>query len=391
LHRTIENVKIVEDDVLSINSKLKEQIMRKINRRQFMKKAIAAGTTMAAFPAAITGTAKAGIGPRIGVHPNVNNLRVVGVADPKMTTAYKPVASWTVQDQLVEKDAVWRNMDKLAAGLTEVGNTTQAWRTIFMKPPGKSWAETTVAIKTNNIGKQHTRSAVMSKVCRTLTDTLGVQPANISIYDACHGKNIDQKSDFVGLPKNCRIENTWGGSTIKTAIPRPWKDGQGETKCLAHLVNGSVDILVNIAMCKGHSDKFGGFTMTMKNHFGTFDPWPAHMWGGSEYFLSINKTKEILGEMEPESGRVLFPRQQLCIIDALWASECGPGCVSSHQPNFLAMGVLSPVLDMSSQPGFAGSRWAGSPIWRWSTGCWVSSDIRKLIWILGGRLLRFEL
>ncbi|CAD7841607.1 MAG: hypothetical protein [Olavius algarvensis Delta 4 endosymbiont] len=335
--------------------------MGKINRRQFMKKAIVAGTTMAAFPAVMPGTAQADKAPRVVVHPNVNNLRVVGVADPKMTTAYKPVSSWTVQDQLVSREAVWRNLDKLAGGLAEVGNSTQAWQRIFIKPPGKTWAETTVAVKTNNIGKQHTRSAVMSKVCHTLTDTLGVQPANISIYDACHGKNIDKKTDFVGLPENCRIENTWGGSTTKTAIPGPWKDGTGSAKCLAHLVDGSVDILVNVAMCKGHSDKFGGFTMTMKNHFGAFDPWPGHMWGGSEYILSINKTKEILGEMEPGSDRLLFPRQQLCIIDALWASECGPGCVSSHQPNFLAMGVLSPVLDYVVATRFRGEQMGWQP------------------------------
>jgi hypothetical protein len=188
-----------------------------------------------------------------------------------------------------------------------------------------------------------------------------VSPANIHIYDACHGRSMSSKTAFSGLPENCRIENRWGGSTTKTAIPAPWKDGNSESGCLEHLVNGSVDILVNIAMCKGHSSKFGGFTMTMKNHFGTFDPWPAHMWGGSDYLLAINKTKEILGEMEPGTGRVLFPRQQLCFVDALWASECGPGCASSHQPNFLAMGVLSPVLDYIVATRFRGEKMGWRP------------------------------
>jgi hypothetical protein len=335
--------------------------MRKLNRRQFMKKAIATGTTMAALPAFIPGAARAEKGPKVVVHPNVNNLRVVGVVDPGMTTAHKPVSSWTVQDQLVSTEAVWRNMDKLANGLAETSNATEAWQRILIKPPDKTWTETTVAIKTNNIGRQHTRSAVMAKICHTLTDTLGVQPANIVIYDACHGKSLSQKTAFKGLPESCRIENTWGGSTAKTPIPAPWKGGKRESKCLAHLVNGSVDILINIAMCKGHSDKFGGFTMTMKNHFGTFDPWPGHMFGGADYIISINKTREVLGEMDPQTGRVLFPRQQLCLIDALWASECGPGCVSSHQPNFLAMGVLSPVVDHIVATRFRGERMGWQP------------------------------
>ncbi|MCP3950871.1 MAG: hypothetical protein GY697_01415 [Desulfobacterales bacterium] len=153
--------------------------------------------------------------------------------------------------------AVWRNMDKLASGLTEVSSSTQAWRSLLIKPPGKTWSDTIVAIKTNNLGRQHTRSAVMAKICHTLTGTLGVPPANIIIYDACHGRSMAEKTAFSGLPENCRIENKWGGSSTATVIPAPWKNGRGESDCLAHLVNGSVDILINIAMCKGHSHKFG--------------------------------------------------------------------------------------------------------------------------------------
>jgi hypothetical protein len=106
-----------------------------------------------------------------------------------------------------------------------------------------------------------------------------------------------------------------------------------------------VDILVNIAQCKGHARRFGGFTMTMKNHLGTFEPKHAHGWGSSDYLFAVNKTPEILGSMSSDSGRVLFPRQQLCLIDALWASKGGPDGDASCQPNRLFMGVFSPVLD----------------------------------------------
>jgi hypothetical protein len=83
----------------------------------------------------------------------------------------------------------------------------------------------------------------------------------------------------------------------------------------------------------------------MKNHFGTFDPSPGHRSGATEYLLAINQTPEILGSMDPQTGKVLYPRQQLCIVDALWASEGGPSGYPRHQPNFLAMGVFSPVVD----------------------------------------------
>ena len=85
--------------------------------------------------------------------------------------------------------------------------------------------------------------------------------------------------------------------------------------------------------------------MTMKNHFGTFSPMPGHGGGGLDYLIAINQTPEILGSIDQRTGKVLYPRQQLCLIDALWASQMGPTTSPTHQTNFLAMGVLSPVVD----------------------------------------------
>jgi hypothetical protein len=65
--------------------------------------------------------------------------------------------------------------------------------------------------------------------------------------------------------------------------------------------------------------------------------------------------------MDPRSGRVLFPRQQLCILDGLWASKGGPGGNPTHQPNLLAMGVFSPVLDYVLATRFRGERMGWSP------------------------------
>jgi len=262
-----------------------------------------------------------------------------------MTKTVQPVSSWSMQEKLVVKKVVWENMDRLACALTETQDPEEAWRTIFIKPPRKSWSETVVAIKTNHISLQHTRSAVMAKVCRTLTEILGVKGPNIHIYDAIHGGTLKKSTPFADLPEGVRIEDQWGGITAPVSVGEPWKKGKGKSKCISPLADGSVDILVNIALCKGHSDTFGGFTMTMKNHFGTFDPSPGHRSGATDYLLAINQTPEILGPMDNQTGQVLYPRQQLCIVDALWASEGGPGGYPRAQPNFLAMGVFSPVMD----------------------------------------------
>jgi hypothetical protein len=335
--------------------------MEEISRRQFMKKTMVMGAAIAAFPTVLTSKSRAKPNVKLVVHPHVDNLRVVGITDATMTTSHKPGSSWKIQNKLVAIDEVWKNIDKLACSLAETGNSTEAWRSIFIKPPRKSWSDTVVAIKTNNIAQQHTRSAVMSKICYTLTDTLGVSPFNIHIYDACHVGNMHKKTAFEGLPKECRIENQWGGSSTLTSVPEPWKNGKGKAKCLKHLVDGSVDILINIAMCKGHSHKFGGFTMTMKNHFGTFDPGPGHWKGSRDYLIAINRTPEILGTMDEQMENVLLPRQQLCIVDALWASKGGPGRNSTHQPNFLAMGVLSPIVDFQVATQFRGERMGWQP------------------------------
>jgi hypothetical protein len=325
-----------------------------------MKNAALIGAVVTAFPTVFVPKAKASWARRTVVHPNVDNLRVVGLTDPAMTTSIETGASWARQEELVNPKAVWENMDRLACALVDVRNPEQAWRTIFLKPPRKSWSETVVAIKTNNIAQQHTRSAVMAKVCHALSDLCGVKPPNIHIYDACHGGDLLECTPFKMLPEGTRIEGRWGGSSAHTKVGEPWSNPYG-TRCLKHLVNGTVDILVNISMSKGHSSRFGGFTMTMKNHFGTFAPGPGHESRSEEYLLAINQTPEILGSMDTRTGKVLFPRQQLCLVDALWASKRGPGGNPSHQPNFLAMGVMSPIVDYQIATKFRGEKMGWRP------------------------------
>jgi len=335
--------------------------MDKITRRSFIKKTAVAAAGISAFPTIFIRKAKAHWAPKTIVHPNVDNLRVVGITDLNMTRSAKEIPQdWADQEKLVNKKAVEENIDKLACRLAQTSNLQEAWRTILIKPPAKSWSDTVVAIKTNCIYVQHTRSAVMAKTCHVLTDILGAKPSNIHIYDACHGSRM-LGTPFSGLPEGVRIEGGWDRITVTTPVPPPWDGGKAD--CAKQLVSGFVDILINISMCKGHWPQFGNFTMTMKNHFGTFDPYRGHASGkaGLDYLIAINQTPEILGKMDEKTGKVLYPRQQLCLVDALWASETGPGGGPSHQPNFLAMGVLSPVVDYLVATEFRGKKMGWEP------------------------------
>lgn len=335
--------------------------MKKMTRRRFVGLGLGAAAGILGGPTLLLRRAKASWTPGGRVHPEVDDLLVVGITDPSMTRALEPSCSWRRQEELVDPVRIFENMDKLACALTGLRDSSQAWRTLLLRPPKKSWSDVVVAVKTNNIALQHTRSPVLAKVCDVMVKLLGVKPSNIHIYDAIHGSGMRSSTPFAGLPEGVVVEDEWGGVTTPTTVPQPWKNGQNMSKCVRPLVDGTVDILVNIALCKGHSSRFGGFTMTMKNHFGTFSPRPGHQDGSEDYLLAINKTKEILGAMDPRSGKVLFPRQQLCIVDALWASKGGPGGYPTHQPNFLAMGVLSPIVDYVVATSFRGERMGWKP------------------------------
>ncbi len=316
-----------------------------VSRRGFLKHSVAGAAVFGVAPHLFLPKSAAGLHEGTGTHPNIDGRRVVGVHDPGMTREVVPVCPWTHQEKLVDSRAVMENMDRMAMALSGEKQIRDAWRAIFLKPPGKAWSDVVVAIKTNNIARQHTRGAVMAKMCRVLVEEMNIKANHIRIYDGKHGADLAEKTPFAGLPEGIRIVGKWGGIQTPVPVPSPWKGGDKKTDCLANLATGEVDILINIALCKGHQDSFGGFTMSMKNHLGTFDPKAAHRFGATDYLLSINKTPQILGEMNERTGDVLFPRQQLCIIDALWASEDGPSCDTSCQPNRLYMGTFAPVLD----------------------------------------------
>ena len=317
-----------------------------MSRRRFLKAGAAGAFALGSIPTIIVPRRVEAYQAGGQVHPNISPLRVAGLQDPSMTTDLKPRSSWGQQEELVAWDVVQQNVDKLAVALAQEADPAAAWKKILVKPPGKSWGDTVVAIKTNHLGQQHTRSAVMSKVCRVLTDVMGVKGSNVHIYDGKTGGGLAKSTPFANLPEGVAIRDTWGGIGTRTAVPEPYAGGRKQAACVGHFVKDEVDILVNISMCKGHGPNFGQFTMAMKNHFGTFDPGPSHaQGGGADYLIGINKTPEILGRMDPATGNVLFPRQQLCLVDALWASRPGPGAPPDSQPNAMTMGTFGPAVD----------------------------------------------
>lgn len=319
---------------------------RRVSRRRFLRDAAVGAAAFGALPPFISSAGMQAFGAGEEVHPNISPLRVVGLMDAGMTKGLLERSSWQQQEELVFPEKVDVNMDRLACALAEEKDPGKAWRAIFIKPAGKSWSDVVVAVKTNQIAVQRSRSAVMAKVCTVLTDVIGVKASNIFVYDACHGANMSRTTRFRGLPEGVTLADQWGGSTDSVPIPSPYGGGRAKARCLGHLARGEVDILVNVALSKGHGMTFGGFTQSMKNHFGTFEPGPAHgRGGGADYLIGINKSPQILGELDPKTGAVLFPRQQLCVIDALWASQGGPGGNATSQPNRIFMGTLPPVLD----------------------------------------------
>jgi hypothetical protein len=121
---------------------------------------------------------------------------------------------------------------------------------------------------------------------------------------------------------------------VKSEIPEPYP---GSFKCTKALATGEIDILVNIAVNKGHSADVGKTTLTLKNHAGTFDPKPIHKGGLLNYIIALNKSNAILG------GSPV--RQQLCIVDSIWAMTNGPFGKPDKQLCRLLMGTFSPALD----------------------------------------------
>ena len=270
----------------------------------------------------------------LAVNPNISNLRVVGLVDTTMMKSTPTTMTFAAENAVVDAARVAANMDAMAMSLANAATADSAWKAIFRS--SKPWNQTLVAIKVNTIEPRNmARLAVIQKFCQVLAG-LGVTPANTVVYDgnSTYGAGISNYTSYFSLTDSTKIPavvSSYNGSL--------GGDGKGKlpdgttADCTAKIADGTVDILINIANNKGHS-MFGGSTLCMKNHFGTFAPNHTNL---ANYVFNINKSDAILG------GTPV--RQQLCFIDSLIANKAANTGTPEAMPCYLIMGTFAPVVD----------------------------------------------
>jgi hypothetical protein len=286
------------------------------------------------------------------INTAIDNKRVICCHDTKMLTANPQNDTFAAQNAAVDANAVATNLDQMAMYLANKTTATDAWSTIFRS--GKDWASTKVAIKTNAIiaTGNHPRVAVIKKICDVFVDQFKVPAANIILYDA----NSDASkcyTTYASLTDSTKIRATVSvksqslGGQAPVTITAATKTMTG----VADLVNGVIDILVNVAIIKRHSGPgtayaYGSCSLCMKNHLGTFINSGSDTGAGDasatglhsiDAICNINKQPAILG------GNPV--RQQLCIIDGLLANGNSAGGSFDTRVDRLIMGTFAPIVD----------------------------------------------
>jgi hypothetical protein len=330
-----------------------------INRRSFLKTGIAGavGASLAGpgVKQVLGKTSQQSLvwTDKMPINPEVDNMRVICMHDEGMAGTYGK-EDYAGMNAAVDEEKVWYNMDGMARYLTQKTDTDEAWHTIFRS--SKDWADTKVMIKHNCVAANMiSRSAVVRKITSVLIG-FGVQPANIVHFDG-QGGNWQAFAAEVSLTDETKIPGVFSdnydalGGQSDVTVPNV-NGGYAP----ADLVNGVTDIIVNIAVNKGHNSNFnvGKTTLCLKNHYGTFlsgDGFGGfnkrtmygggltamHLHNAQNALTNINKTFSIVGG-DPV-------RQQLCIIDTLWAITGNVTGAVSHKPDRLIMGTFAGAVD----------------------------------------------
>ena len=276
----------------------------------------------------------------LDINPDISNMRVVGCKDAAMMKSTPATMSFAAENSAVDGARVQANMDAMAMQLAQATTADAAWKTIFRS--SKPWASTRVAIKINvTEPKNMPRIAVIEKFCRVFAG-LGVPASNIIVYDggpSSFASNTSNYASYFSTTDTSKIPgvisnlNDALGGTTNAPIP-----DETAAACTADMAKGTIDILISLAVNKGHPN-FGGATLCMKNHFGTFI---ANHFGNdsakmNNYIFNINKSDAIIGGTPP--------RQQLCLIDSLIANKASNTGTPESMPGYLVMGTFGPAVD----------------------------------------------
>jgi hypothetical protein len=284
------------------------------------------------------------------VNPAIDNKRVICCHDVNMLTGNPANTAFNSQNNAVNANQVASNLDQMAMQLAQKATAADAWSTIFRS--SKPWASTNVAIKTNaiqgNTGN-HPRVAIIKKLCDVFIDQLGVPAANLILYDA----NADASatySTYASLTDATKIRATVSkyAQSLGGMVPVTIAASTKNISAVGDLVNGVIDILVDICTMKVHSGPgtsylFGSCSLCMKGHLGTFinagtDQTVPSSTGlhSLDAICNINKHAALLG------GNPV--RQQLCIVDGLLANG-GNSATWSVRADRIVMGTFAPIVD----------------------------------------------
>ncbi|MBN1601245.1 MAG: DUF362 domain-containing protein [Chitinispirillaceae bacterium] len=315
-----------------------------IDRRSFLKTSVAGAAGLSVtVPGAQSILASAPANgfvwtDKMPINPDIDNMRVICMHDPLMYNKSN-ADSFSAQNKIADEKRVYENLDKMAMALSNKTTADDAWKTIFRS--SKAWADTKVMVKINTVSnKMQARAAIVKKIVDVLIG-FGVQPKNIVLFDG-QGGNWKDFQSVTSLTDDTKIRGTMSnkydslGGRASISIP-DISSGYAPKD----LVDGVTDIIVNIAVNKGHDSNFniGKTTLCLKNHFGTFlqsSGMAMHL-HSTNGLININKIAATVG------GNPV--RQQLCIIDSIWAAKKGPDTAITHKPDRIVMGTFAGAVD----------------------------------------------
>ena len=317
------------------------------SRRNFLKIAAAGTAGIALYPgrsfAWFPASGEPGWHSGLSINPSISNVKTVCCYDEAMVVN-KIAGDFARQNEGVNATTIAKNMDEIATKLSNTSAPSEAWQTIFQKPAAKEWNQVKAAIKVNCANPSNMpRVAVVGKVCTELIN-IGIPAANITIYDSQNnasgtGKYGDSQGiPISGLPTGIVI---WTKTLDGPLVPV----GNGTMQCSSAIalpdpdidpVQYCADILINIGSNAGIDTAGSEPGLCMSNHTGTLKfstPTP-------EELIAMNQCEAIIGE-----GTSDVPcRQQLCILDSLWATV-GPAGSDLRVPCRIVMGMLPAAMD----------------------------------------------